>query len=104
MKLETITLGGGCFWCIEAVLKDLKGVKAAVSGYMGGDVENPTYEQICQENTGHAEVVQVEFDTEKVKLHDLLTVFFTLHDPTSWNRQGNDVGEQYRSAVFLFKP
>jgi peptide-methionine (S)-S-oxide reductase len=100
MSEAIITLGGGCFWCIEAVLADLKGVNEVVSGYSGGHIENPTYEQVCSGNSGHVEVVQVHFDPEVISLHDLLTIFFTLHDPTTLNRQGNDVGEQYRSVIF----
>jgi peptide-methionine (S)-S-oxide reductase len=97
---ETITLGGGCFWCVDAVLADLKGVSQVLSGYAGGTVENPTYEQVCSGQTGHAEVVEVEFDPEVISLHDLLTIFFTLHDPSTLNRQGNDTGTQYRSVIF----
>jgi peptide-methionine (S)-S-oxide reductase len=100
MSEATITLGGGCFWCIEAVLADLKGVNEVVSGYSGGHIENPTYEEVCSGNSGHVEVVQVHFDPAVISLHDLLTIFFTLHDPTTLNRQGNDVGEQYRSVIF----
>ncbi len=98
--LEQITLGGGCFWCIEAVLVPLRGVKHVVSGYMGGTVPDPTYEQVCTGQTGHAEVVQVAFDPHVLPLKDLLQIFFTLHDPTTLNRQGADVGTQYRSAIF----
>lgn len=97
---ETITLGGGCFWCIEAVVQELKGVESAVSGYAGGKVANPSYEEVCSGTTGHAEVVQVMFDPKVVSLKELLEVFFTLHDPTTLNRQGADVGTQYRSAVY----
>lgn len=97
---ETITLGGGCFWCIEAVVQELKGVENAVSGYAGGTNSNPTYEEVCSGRTGHAEVVQVTFDPKIIPLKDLLGVFFTLHDPTTPNRQGADVGTQYRSAVY----
>jgi peptide-methionine (S)-S-oxide reductase len=98
---ELITLAGGCFWCVEAVLVDLTGVEEAVSGYAGGHVSDPTYEQVSGGRTGHAEAVQVTFDPEQISLHDLLTIFFTLHDPTTLDRQGNDVGPQYRSAVFF---
>ena len=98
--MEEIVLGGGCFWCIEAVMNQLKGVHEALSGYAGGTVEDPTYEQVCSGTTGHAEVVQVSFDPEIISLHDILTVFFTLHDPTTLNRQGADVGTQYRSVIF----
>ena len=97
---ETATLAGGCFWCIEAALKELDGVKSVVSGYAGGHVEDPSYEAVCREETGHAEAVQVEFDPETISYRDLLEVFFTIHDPTSLNRQGPDIGTQYRSAVF----
>lgn len=97
---ETITLGGGCFWCIEAVMSELKGVDSAVSGYSGGRIEAPTYEQICTGKTGHAEVVQVSFNPAVISVGDLLSVFFSIHNPTTQNRQGNDVGTQYRSVVF----
>ena len=94
------TLAGGCFWCLEAVYVELQGVGKVVSGYAGGAVPNPTYEQVCSESTGHAEVVQVTFDPTVVTYEDLLGVFFTIHDPTTLNRQGNDIGTQYRSAIF----
>lgn len=97
---EVATLGAGCFWCIEAVLEQLDGVLEVRSGYMGGHVENPTYEQVCSKTTGHAEVVQVTFDPEKISFKELLVSFWKLHDPTTLNRQGNDVGPQYRSAIF----
>lgn len=97
---EVITLGAGCFWCIEAAYRQLDGVQAAVSGYMGGTVANPTYEQICEGTTGHAEVVQVVFDPKKITAEKILAWFWDLHDPTTLNRQGADVGTQYRSAVF----
>jgi peptide-methionine (S)-S-oxide reductase len=97
---KTAVFGGGCFWCIEAVFNRMAGVSKAVSGYMGGRVENPTYKQVCNGNTGHVEVVQVAFDPEKVTYTELLDVFFTVHDPTTLNSQGNDVGEQYRSVIF----
>jgi peptide-methionine (S)-S-oxide reductase len=100
MAKEIATLAGGCFWCLEAVYDQLKGVTDVVSGYSGGHVPNPTYQQICNKNTGHAEVIQVEYDTDMVSFGDLLDIFFTIHDPTTLNRQGNDVGPQYRSAVF----
>ncbi|MDD3718949.1 MAG: peptide-methionine (S)-S-oxide reductase MsrA [Actinomycetota bacterium] len=96
---ETIVLGGGCFWCTEALLKTLVGVLRATPGYAGGVTEDPTYRQVCREGTGHAEVVEVEFDPEVISLEDLLEVFFATHDPTSLNRQGGDVGTQYRSIV-----
>ncbi|MGH7714324.1 MAG: peptide-methionine (S)-S-oxide reductase MsrA [Gemmatimonadaceae bacterium] len=94
------TLGGGCFWCLEAVYQHLEGVTQVVSGYAGGHVENPTYEQVCGKKTGHAEVVQLTFDPQRVSYRDILEVFFTIHDPTTKDRQGNDVGPQYRSVVF----
>jgi len=94
------TLGGGCFWCLEAVYQQLDGVERVVSGYAGGHVENPTYEQVCGKKTGHAEVVQLTFDPARVSYRDLLEVFFTIHDPTTMDRQGNDVGPQYRSVIF----
>jgi peptide-methionine (S)-S-oxide reductase len=96
---EVATLGGGCFWCLEAVFKDLRGVERVVSGYAGGHVDNPTYEQVCGARTGHAEVVQVTFDPTVVTFRDLLDVFFTIHDPTTKDRQGADVGPQYRSII-----
>ena len=99
-KEEIAIFGGGCFWCIEAVFNRLTGVKSAVSGYMGGHVDNPTYRQVCNGDTGHVEVVQVTFDPAEISYKDLLEVFFSMHDPTTLNRQGNDVGEQYRSVIF----
>jgi peptide-methionine (S)-S-oxide reductase len=100
MDQEIATLAGGCFWCLEAVFDQLKGVASVESGYMGGTVENPTYEQVCSARTGHAEVVQVTFDPSEISYRDLLSVFFTIHDPTTPDRQGNDIGPQYRSAIF----
>ena len=97
---EIATLGGGCFWCLEAVFDDLRGVESVESGYMGGKTENPTYEEVCSGRTGHAEVVQVSFDPEAASFREILEVFFVIHDPTTLNRQGNDVGTQYRSAIF----
>jgi len=97
---ETITLGGGCFWCTEAVFEELKGVTKVESGYSGGTVPNPSYEQVCSGDTGHAEVSQVTFDPKIISLKQILEVFFTVHDPTTLNRQGNDVGTQYRSVIF----
>lgn len=94
------TLGGGCFWCLEAVYQQLDGVTRVESGYSGGHVENPTYEQVCGKKTGHVEVVQVTFDPARVSYRDVLEVFFSIHDPTTKDRQGNDVGPQYRSAIF----
>jgi peptide-methionine (S)-S-oxide reductase len=99
-RTEVATLGGGCFWCLEAVYQELRGVEKVESGYSGGDVPNPTYRQVCSETTGHAEVVQVTFDPDKVSYRDILEVYFTIHDPTTLNRQGADVGTQYRSVVF----
>lgn len=99
-KTEIATLGGGCFWCTEAVFDNLKGVERVDPGYAGGTVAHPSYEDVCTGRTGHAEVVQVRFDPHVLSYHDLLTVFFTVHDPTTRDRQGNDVGTQYRSVVF----
>jgi peptide-methionine (S)-S-oxide reductase len=99
MNEEVATLGGGCFWCLEAVLKDLRGVRSVTSGYAGGHVPNPSYEQVCASTTGHAEVVQVRFDPGELSYADLLRVFFTIHDPTTKDRQGNDIGPQYRSII-----
>jgi len=96
---ETATLGGGCFWCLEAVFKELRGVSWVMSGYAAGHVPDPTYEQVCGGRTGHAEVVQVKFDPAEVSYADLLRVFFTIHDPTTQDRQGNDIGPQYRSII-----
>ena len=104
MAYAVATLAGGCFWCIETVLNRLRGVESAVSGYMGGHTANPTYSDICDGDTGPAEVVQVTFDPAVISYRDLLDVFFTLHDPTQRNRQGNDVGTQYRSAIFWHSP
>ena len=103
-RVDTATLGGGCFWCLEAVFQELNGVKRVVSGYAGGQVANPTYEQVCSGRTGHAEVVQVTFDRAQVSFRDVLQVFFGIHDPTTLNRQGADVGTQYRSAIFFHSP
>jgi len=97
---ETITLGAGCFWCVEAVFESIQGVNSATSGYMGGHIKNPGYREVCTGRTGHAEVVQVKYDPAEVSLEVLLDVFFTTHDPTTLNRQGADVGSQYRSAIF----
>jgi peptide-methionine (S)-S-oxide reductase len=100
MADEVATLGGGCFWCLEAVFNDLRGVSRVESGYMGGRRPNPTYEQVCTGVSGHIEVVQVTFDAEILPFRDLLKVFFAIHDPTTMDRQGNDTGEQYRSVIF----
>ena len=97
---EVATLGGGCFWCTEAVFEEIQGVEGVVSGYAGGEVENPTYRQICTGRTGHAEVVQVTFDPDVISYREILQIFFTTHDPTTLNRQGADAGTQYRSVVF----
>ncbi len=99
-NLETITLGGGCYWCIEAVFEKLNGVKTVVSGFSGGNKANPSYEEVCTGKTGHAEVVQITFDKTKTNLDEILKVFFTVHDPTTLNRQGADTGTQYRSVIF----
>lgn len=99
-NLETATLAAGCFWCVEAVFDDLRGVEDVVSGYSGGKTDHPTYQQVCSETTGHAEVVQIKFDPAELSFADLLRVFFTVHDPTQLNRQGNDIGTSYRSAIF----
>lgn len=104
MATEIATLGGGCFWCIEGALRHVTGVNSAESGYAGGHVANPTYEQVCGKKTGHAEVVRVEFDPAVVSYADLLRMFFTLHDPTTVDRQGNDVGPQYRSIILTHSP
>ncbi len=104
MATEVATLGGGCFWCLEAVFQDLKGVISVVSGYAGGYVENPVYEAVSQGTTGHAEVVNVTFDPDVIGYHDILRFFFVIHDPTTPNRQGNDVGPQYRSVIFYHSP
>ena len=101
---ETATLAGGCFWCLEAAFQDLKGVESVQSGYAGGRVANPSYEDVCTGSTGHAEVVRITFDPQVVTFEDLLHVFFTIHDPTTLNRQGADVGTQYRSAIFYNSP
>ncbi len=99
--MQVITLGGGCFWCIEAVFEEVRGVVKVESGYSGGHVANPTYQQVCTGETGHAEAVQITFDPDIVSLRDLLGIFFTVHDPTTLNRQGADVGTQYRSVIFF---
>ena len=101
---ETATLAAGCFWCLEAVYDELQGVQNVVSGYMGGRIPDPSYEQVCGGDTGHAEVVQITFDPGVVSFRDLLEVFFVIHDPTTLNRQGNDIGTQYRSAIFYHSP
>ncbi len=99
-NFETITLGGGCYWCVEAVYENLKGVKSVVSGFSGGRIANPSYEEVCSGTTGHAEVVQITFDKTVTSLDEIFKVFFTVHDPTTLNRQGADRGTQYRSVIF----
>lgn len=99
-QMEIATIAGGCFWCLEAVYLDMEGITKVESGYMGGQVDNPSYEQVCGGRTGHAEVVQITFDPAITTFREILEVFFTIHDPTTLNRQGNDVGTQYRSAIF----
>lgn len=101
---EVATLGGGCFWCLEAVFDELKGVEEAESGYAGGAVAKPTYRQVCSGTTGHAEVVRITFDPTVVSFREILEVFFTIHDPTTLNRQGADIGTQYRSVIFYHSP
>ena len=101
---EIATLGGGCFWCLEAVFDELKGVEAVESGYMGGHLKDPTYADVCSGDSGHAEVVQIRFDPAVVSFREILEVFFVIHDPTTLNRQGNDAGPQYRSAIFYHSP
>jgi len=100
-SIDAITLGGGCFWCLEAVYEKVDGVTAVESGYANGQAKNPSYEQVCRGDTGHAEVVRVSFDTARITLREILEIFFTIHDPTTLNRQGNDVGTQYRSGIYF---
>lgn len=104
MNVQTITLGGGCFWCVEAVFELVDGVTAVESGYCNGHVPNPTYEQVCGGDTGHVEVVRVSFDADRIPLREVLEIFFHVHDPTTLNRQGNDVGTQYRSGIYFESP
>jgi peptide-methionine (S)-S-oxide reductase len=99
-NLQTATLGGGCFWCLESAFNSIDGVESAYTGYAGGQTDNPTYEQVCSGTTGHAEVVQVNFDADKTSYRDILEIFFALHNPTHLNRQGNDTGTQYRSVIY----
>ncbi len=101
---ETIILGGGCFWCIEAVYDEVQGVTDVVSGYAGGHTLNPTYKLVCSETTGHAEVVQIKFDPQQISTAEILQIFFSIHDPTTLNRQGNDIGSSYRSCIFTNSP
>jgi peptide-methionine (S)-S-oxide reductase len=103
-QTETATLGGGCFWCVEAVFREVSGVISAISGYMGGAAANPTYQQVCSGRSGYVEVVQVKFDTAAITFREVLEIFFTVHDPTTLNRQGNDIGTQYRSVIFYHSP
>ena len=103
-QTETATFGGGCFWCTEAIFKSLKGVESVESGYSGGKTKNPTYQEVCTGETGHAEVIQIKFDPKVISFRELLEVFWETHDPTTLNRQGADVGTQYRSAVFYHSP
>jgi peptide-methionine (S)-S-oxide reductase len=102
--MDIATLAGGCFWCLEAVYDQVKGVQSVESGYIGGQVDAPTYEQVCSGHTGHAEAVRITFDPRLVTFRDLLNVFFVIHDPTTRNRQGNDIGTQYRSGIFYHSP
>jgi len=104
MASETITLAGGCFWCLEAVYEQVEGVQSVQSGYSNGHVREPSYEQVCGGATGHAEVVRVQFDNDVISLREVLEIFFSIHDPTTLNRQGNDVGSQYRSGIYFHEP
>jgi len=104
MASETITLAGGCFWCLEAVYEQVEGVRSVQSGYSNGHVREPSYEQVCGGDTGHAEVVRVQFDNDVISLREVLEIFFSIHDPTTLNRQGNDVGSQYRSGIYFHEP
>jgi peptide-methionine (S)-S-oxide reductase len=101
---EVVTLGGGCFWCLEAVYHDVRGVESAISGYMGGRASHPTYEEVCGGRTGHVEVVEVTFDPSVISFREILEIFFVIHDPTTLNRQGNDIGTQYRSVIYYHSP
>ncbi|MEP6715873.1 MAG: peptide-methionine (S)-S-oxide reductase MsrA [Terriglobia bacterium] len=103
-ETETATLGGGCFWCLEAVYRETQGVISAVSGYMGGHSDNPSYDEVCSGRSGHVEVVQVKFDPAEITFRDILEILFVIHDPTTLNRQGNDIGTQYRSVIFYHSP
>jgi peptide-methionine (S)-S-oxide reductase len=104
MNLQTITLAGGCFWCLEGVYELVDGVQAVESGYANGQLDSPTYEQVCSGRTGHAEVVRVSFDADRIGLREVLEIFFTIHDPTTLNRQGHDIGSQYRSGIYWSDP
>lgn len=101
---EVATIGGGCFWCLEAVYDQIRGVKAVESGYIGGELKNPTYEAVCGGHSGHAEAIRITFDPNAISYQELLEIFFVIHDPTTLNRQGNDIGSQYRSAIFYHSP
>ncbi len=103
-QTETATLGGGCFWCTEAIFRNLKGIESVESGYSGGNVSNPSYQEVCSGETGHAEVIQIKFNTQIISYGEILEVFFQIHDPTSINRQGADIGTQYRSVIFYHTP
>ena len=100
-NLETIYLGGGCFWCLEAVYQKVRGVEKVISGYSGGNIENPTYEEVSSGETGHAEVIEISFDKNVISLESILDIFFEIHDPTTLNKQGNDIGTQYRSMILV---
>ena len=102
MNIQRITFGNGCFWCTEAIFTSVKGVKSVISGYMGGHTHNPTYKDVCTGRTGHAEVIDLEYDADELSFDELLLIFFKTHDPTTLNRQGNDIGTQYRSAIFYY--
>ncbi|MBC7913260.1 MAG: peptide-methionine (S)-S-oxide reductase MsrA [Pyrinomonadaceae bacterium] len=104
MAIEQASFGGGCFWCTEAIFQSLKGVSHVSSGYMGGEIDNPSYEQVCNGDTGHAEIIQIDFDPEVISFEELLLVFFKTHNPTTLNQQGNDIGTQYRSVIFYHTP
>ncbi len=104
MKYETAVLGGGCFWCLDSIFSQVKGVESVESGYAGGHKENPTYQEVCSGNTGHAEVIKIKFNPEIITYRQLLEVFFYIHDPTTPNKQGNDIGEQYRSVILFTSP
>jgi len=104
MNIQKITFGNGCFWCTEAIFESVKGIKRVTSGYMGGQTKNPTYKEVCTGKTGHAEVIDLEYDADELSFEELLLIFFKTHNPTTLNRQGNDIGTQYRSAIFYYTP